>query len=180
MKALLARAGAIVIIFAGLVLFGCSKSDDNKIVNTGSDTVAIESIYPADGSTNVSTAALIAIKFTGPVDTASVMNNLFLAGGQSMQTWRDSLEHYGGFTMMSMGMEGHMMSWMDSIQTPGDVYWNGALDSCEFMPDSSLMNNTEYLCLLNEGAMQGHHGGMMGGVDHGDSGFHMYGFITGP
>lgn len=180
MKAPFAWAGVIVIIFVGLALVGCSNDDDNKIVNTGSDTVAIESIYPADGSTNVSTTASIAIKFSGPVDTASVINNLFLSGGQSMQIWRDSLDHYGGFTMMNMGMESHMMSWMDSIQTPGDMHWNSTLDSCEFMPDSSLMNNTEYLCLLNESAMQGNHGSIMGGANHGDDGFHMFGFTTGP
>jgi hypothetical protein len=108
------------------------------------------------------------------------MQNLHLAGGRPMNEWRDSLSHYGGFDMMSMHMEDHMMTWLDSIHTPGEYHWSGTYDSCEFVPDAELMANTEYLCLIYEGGMRDEHDGMMGGSDHGDGGYHMFEFTTAP
>jgi hypothetical protein len=161
-------------------LAGCSDDDHDMLSNNDTGIVSIAAAYPADGSTNVSTATVFALKYTGPVDTMSVMQNFRLAGGQSMHEWIDSLEHHGGFGMMNMNMEQQMMNWMDSIQITGEFHWNGILDSCEFMPDSTLMSSTDYLCLLFEGGMRDSHGGMMGGASHNDDGYHMYSFTTGP
>ncbi len=162
-----------------LLLAGCS--DDESPTSLTEDTdVAIETVTPADGATGVSPATAITIKFTGPVDTLSIMSNFHLAGGEGMHEWRDSLDHYGGFGMMGMGHTDHMTAWMDSIHFGGEFHWNEALDSCEFRPDSAMFPATDYLCLLNEGGMRGHRGGMMGGRDHHDSGYHMFGFSTAP
>ncbi len=180
MKSTLILTGGLVLIVGILALVGCGDDDHDIISNLGTDVTSIASVYPADGATGIPTSASVAIKFTGPVDTMSVMQNLHLAGGQSMREWRDSLSHHGGFGIMNMNMEEHMMAWMDSIHAPGEFHWNGTLDSCEFVPDSSLMPGTEYLCLLYEGGMHDGHGGMMGGEHHNDDGYHMYGFSTSP
>ncbi len=179
MKRISFTIGAVIFLLAGLVFVGCSDNNDSVSGNS-SGTVAVASVYPADGSTDVPTTASVAIKFTGPVDTLSVMHNMYLAGGQPMHQWRDSLDHYGGFGMMNMGMDDHMMHWIDSIGASGEFHWNAALDSCRFVPDSGLTAGTEYLCLYYEGGMFGRHGGMMGGSNHNDSGYHMFGFTTTP
>jgi len=173
-------AGTTLLAVAIFAFAGCSDDDHDMMSNNGTGVVSIAAVYPADGATNVSTATAFALKFTGPVDTMSVMQNFHLAGGQPMHEWRDSVSHHGGFGMMNMNMEQQMMNWMDSIHTPGEFHWNGSLDSCEFVPDSALMPSAEYLCLLYEGGMHDSHGGMMGGQNHNDNGYHMYGFTTGP
>jgi len=179
MKWILSLAGMTILLLALLAFIGCGDNNDT-IANNGSDNIAVAAVYPADGSTDVSSAASLAIKFTGPVDTFSVMHNMYLIGGQQMHQWRDSLDHYGGFGMMNMGMQAHMINWLDSIEVSGQFNWNTALDSCRFVPDSGLSLNNDYLCLYYEGGMMGRHGGMMGGADHGDSGYHMFGFTTAP
>ena len=172
-------AGTILLLLIGLIFAGCSD-DDHDLMSTDGDTPpAIAAISPTDGSTGVPVTTSVSLKFTGPVDTLSVMRNLYLAGGQPMHEWRDSLEHHGGFGMIGMMMHDRMMHWIDSIQVPGEFHWNAAMDSCAFVSDSALMHGSEYLCLLYEGGMRGQHGGMMGG-DHGDSGYHMLEFTTEP
>jgi hypothetical protein len=179
MKLTLFGAATALFLVAGLIFAGCSDNNSSASNNSGG-TVAVVSVYPADGSTDVPATASVAIKFTGPVDTLSVMHNMFLAGGQPMHQWIDSLDDCGGFGMMSMGMADHMMHWMDSIRTPGEFHWNAALDSCRFVPDAGLADGTDYLCLYYEGGMFGRHGGMMGGQNHNDSGYHMFEFTTAP
>ena len=170
-----------LISIIALIAVGCSDDETGNPASSNDDTgatVEIARITPADGSTAVATTASISVKFTGPVDTNSVMQNMYLAGGNPMHEWRDSLNHYGGFGMMGSGMQDHMWNWMDSIHLAGDYHWNNALDSCEFFPGDTLMPNTEYLVLMYEGGMNDHHGGMMGGSNHGDSGYHMFSFTT--
>ncbi len=72
-----------------------------------------------------------------------------------------------------------MMQWMDSIHAPGMFFWNDDLDSCSFFPNEPLNPNTEYLCVLEETGMRDHHGQMIGGENHEDDGYHMFGFTTG-
>ena len=170
----------LVLLIAGLILVGCSDEDHDGMLDSDDEVVSIASITPSDGTSGVSPSSVIGIAFTGPVDTTSVMSNFHLAGGQPMHQWRDSLQHHGGFGMMHMGMEEHMMAWMDSIHVPGEFHWNERLDSCEFVPDSMLMAGTDYLCLLYEGGMRDRHGHMIGGDNHQDTGYHMYNFSTGP
>jgi hypothetical protein len=173
----------LLILIGALVVAGCSNNND--VTSSGEDSggetsLAVAAVYPLDGSTGVPTSASVSIKFTDAVDTNSVMRNMYFSGGQPMLIWRDSLTHYGGFGMMHTGMRSHMMAWMDSIQYGGEFHWNGALDSCEFVPDS-IAPGTQYLCLLYEDGMMGHHGGMMGGMGSGSSsGYQMFGFTTGP
>jgi hypothetical protein len=170
---------AIVVLSAVLYVAGCSK-DDNATAPTVDTELRILRVTPADGSTGVSEDAPITIKFSGPVSTSTITHNFYFAGGEMMHEWRDSLDNYGGFGMMGMGHMDHMMDWMDSIEIAGEFHWNDVMDSCEFVPDSALHPNTDYLCLLYESGMRGPHGGMMGGGDHGDSGYHMYQFTIQP
>jgi len=168
---------AVVLLIASAWI-GCSDNKDMISAND-SGVVAIARVSPPDGSTGVPTSTSVSVTFTGPVDTQSVMNGLHLAGGGPMHQWRDSLTHYGGFDMMNMSMRNHMMNWLDSIQTPGVFHWFGNSDSCVFTPTATLMPATDYLCLLYEGSMHDTHGGMINGMNHGDNGYHMYGFTTG-
>ena len=166
---------AIVLVAA---MTGCS--DNDKPTNSsGANTVAIAAVYPADGSVGVATSAPISLTFSGPVDTLSVIRNLWLAGGQPMHDWEDSLMHNGGFGMMNIGMQDHMTNWIDSIATPGTFHWNAALNSCEFVPDATLMPETDYLCLIYEDGMHDHHGGMMGGSGSSDVSYQLVHFHTG-
>jgi hypothetical protein len=150
--------------------------------SSGSNNVTsiIASVSPADGATDVAPSTPITITFTGPMDTMSVMNNMYLAGGQPMHEWHDSLNYNGGFGMMGMGMQDHMMMWLDSIDIPGYFHWGPNFDSCQFVPDSGLMSGTDYMYLLHDGGMHDGHGGMMGGGDHDDNGYHLFEFTTGP
>lgn len=172
--------GLTGILLVGVFLAGCSNNVEEQISGSANEVTTIASVYPADGATGVPRSTSIAIRFSGPVDTLSVMNNLHLSGGQPMHEWYDSLGHYGGFGMMNMAMANHMMNWMDSIQTPGHYSWNDTRDSCQFVPDSELLSNADYLCLLYEDGMNDGHGGMMGGSHPADSGYYMYGFTTSP
>lgn len=171
---------AVVAALSVLMLIDGCSNDDDSTSPIGDTDLQVVRVTPSDGSTDVSTDEPITIKFSGPVDTSSIMQNFHFAGGMAMHEWRDSLDNYGGFGMMGMGHMDHMMSWMDSIEFAGEFHWNNVMDSCEFIPDSAMHPNTDYLCLLYEGGMRGHHGGMMGGGDHGDSGYHMYQFTTAP
>lgn len=180
MRWLFLSTAAILLIIAGSTFIGCDSGGHDMISDPGNGIVAIASISPADGATGVSTSTSVAITFTGPVDTMSIMKNFHVAGGQAMYEWRDSLSYHGGFGMMNMGMQDHMMAWMDSIQTPGVYNWNEDLDWCEFVPDSALMADADYLCLLYEGDMRDRHGNMMGGSNHQDDGYHMFLFSTEP
>lgn len=161
-----------------LVTIGCSD-DEQPTTPEESAEIQIQSVAPPDGAQGVSPSAAISIKFSGPVDTMSIMNNFHFVGGDPMHQWRDSLDHFGGFGMMGMGHTNHMMTWMDSIHLGGEFHWNETMDSCEFWPDSLMSSDTDYLCLLNEGGMRGHNGGMMGGEQHEDSGYHMFQFTVG-
>lgn len=168
----------LLLLFGVIALVAGCSSDSNPASESQTGTIAIESVTPADGSTGVSLSSPITIRFSGPVDTSSVMTNFHFAGGRPMHAWSDSLGHYGGFGMMGMHDSDQMMEWIDSIHIAGEFHWNDMLDSCEFIPDS-LEPGTDYLCLLYEGGMYGRHGGIIGGMHHGDSGYHMFEFSTG-
>ena len=169
----MAATGILVL----LVAFGCS--DDDPVSSAETTTSAIARVYPADGTTGLSTTASVSVAFTGPVDTMSVMSNFHLAGGATMHEWRDSLDHSGGWGTMGMNQRDHIMDWMDSIHTVGSFHWNSGRDSCEFTPSGQLQPNTSYLCALDETGMRDHRGGMMGGMGPDDDGLRMFGFSTG-
>ena len=171
----------ILIILAGILIIamvGCSNDDDNNIAGNNNTQGAILSVYPADGSVNVAPSTPIAVKFSEPMDTTSVMNNFYLSHGEDMHMWMDSASHYGGMGHMSMNNMNHMMNWMDSIDVGGTFHWNDTQDSCEFIPDSGFMSNEEYMIMMYEGGMERHGGGMM--MDHNDEEYHQYHFMTGP
>ncbi len=168
----------VSILAVSLLIAGCSDND-SPLSSVNDEATTILRVTPADGSTDISPAAPVSIAFSGPVDTLSIRNHFYLAGGEPMHMWRDSLDHHGGFGMMGMGWRHRMVDWMDSIQTPGMFFWNSDLDSCAFLPDEPLDPNTEYLCVLEETGMRDHHGHMIGGDDHDDEGYHMFGFRTG-
>lgn len=178
MKKRISILGTILLLAASIAVIGCDNGQDAS-ATSGGNAVEVAAIYPADGSSGISTGTSVALTFTGPVDTLSVMRNLYLAGGQPMHEWEDSLMHYGGMGMMGgSGMHDHMMHWIDSIGTPGVFHWNARRDSCEFVPNSSLVPGTEYLCVLYEEGMHDYHGGMMGHSFSPDSGYVMSHFST--
>ena len=96
-----------------------------------------------------------------PMDTLSVMQNMHLAGGESMQAWMDSLSHTGGIMGggMHQGMNmDDMMSWMGDMELPGQFHWNAARDSCEFIPQTPLAGGMSYMFMMNGSVMsaEGH------------------------
>lgn len=172
----------IVITILVFGSFGCEHDHGDMMVGgSNSDALSdalIVSVYPADGTAGVPINSAIAVKFAGPMDTTSVMNNLYIAFGQNMHDWMDSATHYEGVGHMSDGHTDHMSGWMDSIAISGAFHWNEAMDSCEFFPDPPMMSNQEHMILMYEGGMVGHGGGMMGS-DHGDDEYYRYHFTTG-
>ncbi|MDF1545858.1 MAG: Ig-like domain-containing protein [bacterium] len=149
-------------------------------MSTNNTTEAtILSVHPVDGTSGVLTSTSVAVKFSRTMETMSVMSNFHLSGGTEMHEWRDSLAHSGGWGMMNMNQQNHMMNWMDSIHTAGVFHWNSNRDSCRFVPNTPLDSNTDYLCVLDGSGMRDHQGGMMGGMSQNDDGHHMFGFSTG-
>ena len=53
-----------------------------------------------------------------------------------------------------------MMDWMDNLQHDGRFHWSETLDSCAFVPDGSLMPDTEHM-LFMPGPIRGHQGMLM-------------------
>ena len=148
------KAVYVVLVIGLMTVFisGCGSNNDDS-VSSGAQDVVIASVSPSNGSTGVSPSSTISVKFTGAVDTMSVMNNFHFTGGSPMQMWRDSVDHYGGFGMMNMSLRNHMMNWIDSIHVAGQFHWNDALDSCEFVPGNPIESDTDYLCFIFEGGM---------------------------
>lgn len=157
---------------------GCGDDHGNMMSTNGSDKSAISSVYPDEGATDVPTAAVVVVKFNRIMDTISVMNNLYLMGGQEMHDWMDTVAHHGGFGQMSMGDMDHMMNWMDSMAMPGIFSWNEALDGCEFAPTTGMIANEEHMIFINESSMMDHKGEMMGS-DQGHEEFNSYHFMAG-
>ena len=173
---LLATLAAVALV---IVLAGCS-SDDNEST-TGPDSGAaprIVTTYPADGATNVSRSTAVSLTFNTPMDTSSVRLGFHLAGGNQMHLWLDSLDHHYGMGGMGMMNMDHMMDWMDSIEYGGQFHWNAAFDSCQFIPDSTFMPDTDYLMFMY-GNVQGRNGMMMD-MDQAFADSLMFHFHTGP
>jgi hypothetical protein len=108
----------------------------------------------------------------------TVMANLHLSGGDEMHDWMESLDHmnrHGGQHMMDMD---EMMDWMHDIEMPGDYHWNDDHDICEFVPDSGLMPNTDYMLFVGEG-MRSHTGELLDTHHLAHDGY-MYHFRTAP
>ncbi len=170
----------LILSFSIVTLFvvGCSDDDNNVVDSSNNITSFIVSVSPLAGSTSVSTSSTMSIKFSQTMDTSSFMDNFHFSGGTEMHEWMDSSNFYGGMGQMNMAMNNHMMNWMDSIQMPGTFNWNNNFDSCEFIPDSTMMANRDYMMLMFEGGMMNQGGGMMN-MNHGDDGYHMYQFMTG-
>ena len=168
----------------GGMMGGMGHNDDGLHmfgVSTGTGSTAaprLVSILPTDGTTGVALNSGIAMTFDMPMDTASVMANFHMIGGDDMHLWMDSLDHHmgsGGMGMMGMG---HMMNWMDSIQHEGEFHWNDEMDSCVFIPDSSMMPNTDYMMFMN-GDVHSQNGMTMNMSQMQYDG-HMIHFTTGP
>ena len=110
----------------------------------------------------------------------SVKDNFFMSGGDEMHDRMDSASHYGGMDNMGMEQMDHMMEMLNSLHVSGTFHWNAEMDSCEYVPSSSMMNNTEYMIFMDENDMINHDGSMMGmNMNHSDNGYHQYHFTTG-
>lgn len=159
-----------------LIISGCASDENNRPTSANDVSSFIVQVYPASGAVDISPSSTMWIKFSQSMDTASVMNNFYYSGGAGMRNWMDSTDYYGGMGHMTMGMNDRMMDWIDSIRISGAFSWNNAFDSCEFIPDSLMRSNTDYMMLMYENGMNNHGGGMM---NHGAGGYHTYQFTTG-
>jgi hypothetical protein len=165
-------AGVVAVIW----LTGCDTEDHHRSMNNDTGQLPqIVSVYPPDGATGVATTTAVNITFDMPMDTLSVMAGFHFTGGDDMHEWMDSLEHHSNMGTMNMN---HMMDWMDSIEYHGQFYWNENMDSCRFVPDSTLMPNTDYMLFLYGNIKS--HNGMMMDRHHLDYDGYMYHFRTGP
>lgn len=170
--------GMIVITSLAFLSAGCGGDHGDMMSSGGDPDRLVTKVYPADGAVGIPTNSAIAIKFAGPMDTMSVMNNLRISFGQDMHDRMDPATHSGGMGHMSMEHMDHLMEWMDSVNMSGEFHWNEAMDSCEFVPESGMMANREHMILMYEGDMIGHGGGMMGG-NHSSIEYSEYHFTTG-
>lgn len=156
---------SIVIALCCLAAFwsaGCY--DENPVSDSdvlGFDVPEVVTVFPENGAYGVDRNSEVSIKFSGPMDTASVTSNCYLSGGRDMLKWLDSLEHTPGM-MHGMGDSvcDNMMNWMDSISYSGHFEWNANYDSCIFYPDSALLPDCEHL-LFMRGEISGRNGHMM-------------------
>jgi hypothetical protein len=170
-NAALIIGGLAVII---LLVASCSDDSPGESSNLSPDLLRIT---PAEGASSVPTETSIHMAFNMPMDTQSVRMYTYFSGGELMHEWMDSLDHYGGMGHMNMNRMDHMIVWIDSIEWGGRFHWNENLDSCEFMPDSTLHYRTDYMIMFNENGIMGHNGmGMHMG--HYDEGYHYYHFHT--
>src|SRR3972149_5146407 len=103
----------VTIIFAAAVLltafWGCSDKDENP-TNSNEQGPVVLSVSPTDGVVGVAKSAPISIRFSQPMDTASVRSNFYLFGGTEMSLWMDSLGHH--MMMGNMSNMEHMMEWL--------------------------------------------------------------------
>lgn len=166
---------AMLLAIAALWFFGCDDDDHGPMHGDNiSQSPQIVSVFPEDNATDVSTTASISIKFDSPMDTSSVMDGFHYSGGLQMHDWMDTLEHYSSMGMMDMN---HMMNWMDSIEHHGQFHWSENMDSCEFVPDSPMEPDTEYMILIYGNIRS--YNGMLMDMHHLDYDGYMYHFQTG-
>lgn len=52
------------------------------------------------------------------------------------------------------------MDWMDELEHSGRFHWSAALDSCIFVPDDSLLPDTEHM-LFMQGPIRDQRGTLM-------------------
>jgi hypothetical protein len=172
----------LVVASVTLLAIGCSSSNDKVTNNNSNAQPVILRITPANGATGVSKSASVGIKFNTSMDTATVMSGFHFSGGPGMQTWMDSMNTIGGMNHMGMMGRDRMMQMMDTLQMKGHFLWNGALDSCQFTPDSMMAANTEHMTFMY-GQIKSHAGMMMNmggsGMMSSDTGF-TYHFTTTP
>lgn len=144
-----------LIVLSASILVACGESTTNPTGEASgmNQSPSIVATYPGDGQTGVSTSSGVTVAFNTPMDTLSVEQQLYIAGGPAMNEWNDSLDHYRA--MGGMGMGGgqagymtYMMNWLDTIRSSGTFHWNSAHDSCRFVPDSSLGANEDYIIFL--------------------------------
>lgn len=171
------KFGMIAIASLAFLSVGCEDDHGNMMSADNNSNTLITNVYPVDLASGISTSSSIAVTFSAPVDTVSVMRNLYLSGGDEMLRWMDSAAHHGGVGHMSTRDMDDMMNWMDSIAMPGTITWNEAMDSCEFVPASGMLANREYMIFMYEGGMMDHNGGMMGS-DRLEDQYQSYHFMT--
>lgn len=149
-----------------------------KAPSGGDVAPALVAVHPSDGATDHPAAGSIGFRFSTPMNTQSVSANLRLVGGEDMHAWMDSLEQHGDMGGMGgMMFLSFMHDWMDSICVPGELEWCDEMDSCEFIPDSTMDHDCEYMIMMEPGSMMSHDGMTMDSAGcHGD--FLMYHFTT--
>lgn len=161
---------------------------DTPLLSASTSNPVLVSLWPSNGLVEVPLDGSIHLKFNVPMDTGSITTGFFMAHGEDMQAWMDSLGHMGddsggmggggmGGGHCSMDM-GDMMDWMDSMGVHGEMHWNDDMDSCVFMPDSAMMPECDYMIMMDMGGMMSHDGHMMDTTGH-EHGLDMYHFTTG-
>lgn len=179
---------AVIFAYCGLALialivaFGCADSPESTISGGDNFRPVLLRVYPADGTVGVATTNTVGLKFNTSMDTLSVMAGFHFSGGSNMQLWMDSVDNQGGMGHMTQVDMNRMMQLMDSIEIRGTFQWNQNLDSCQFIPDSAMMGDTEHMIFIYGQMMSGN--GMMmdmgrSGMMDSDIGF-TYHFTTAP
>lgn len=156
-----------------------SADNDGGKAPTGGDVApGLVAVHPSNGAIDHPVNNSIGFRFSTPMNTQSVMANLRLVGGNDMHAWMDSLENHGDMGGMGgMMYMNFMRDWMDSICEPGEFEWCDEMDSCEFIPDSTMDHDCEYMIMMEPGSMMSHDGMTMDSTGcHGD--FLMYHFTT--
>lgn len=138
----------------------------------------ITGVTPENGSSGVDRNTALNLSFSGPMDTATVTENLYLTGGNGMRQWMDSLGHMQGGGHSGDCDAECMIRWLDSISYSGQLYWNDNLDSCTFQPDSPLMADEDHMLFIT-GPVRGITGGPMN-FDTCQYGGYISFFHTGP
>ena len=144
---------AALLLGASVFFIGCTNMMDN---NPASRNVAnFLMISPTDNSQNIGINEPVVIEFAAPVNTEIIEDNFVLIGRNSAS---DSLGEdcfsFDHSNMNSMMTNGSMMKHLkENHHTKGNFKWNSDKTRCEFIPDSDLEADTDYMMFVDSEMM---------------------------
>lgn len=149
-----AIVAATVIAISGLT--GCG--DDST--NNSNDSFAAMQTVPTDDATGYDPASPVFMMFNDHMDTVGFHNMVYCIDSAAHRGLQDSLMGHM-FGMMNPGQDSMMYyERMHERRVMGQFHWNSDRDSCAFVPNSALMNNTRYYMHFRE-TLRNHDGRRM-------------------
>jgi len=142
-----------LMLITSAFLAGCSNMmDDNP---SGRNVGNFLKISPTDNSRNIGINEPVVIEFAAPVNTEIIEDNFVLIGRNSASDSLGedcfNLDHSNMNSMMSNGsMMNHLK---ESHHTKGNFKWNPDKTRCEFIPDSDLEADTDYMMFVDSEMM---------------------------